>query len=105
MKSQGSDFGFCASIERVSADTCLNGANGWIDIATEAMFLLAARMMTDEGFQQAVLACGTTDELEAVHVAFLGATIREFSREVRAEPARPHMSRSASSPFGKRVAI
>jgi hypothetical protein len=65
------------------ADTRQHVAEGWVEIATEAMWFLAVRMTSDEKFQQAVLACEDTTELEAVQAAFLKATIRDYAHETR----------------------
>jgi hypothetical protein len=67
----------------LGADTRQHIADGWIEIATEAMWFLSGRMMSDKAFQLAVLACEDITELEAVQAAFLKATIRDYAKDTR----------------------
>ncbi|WP_138933473.1 hypothetical protein [Roseovarius arcticus] len=67
-----------------NGDACQHVADSWVDIATDAMCLLAERMVGDESYQQAILACDDISELETVQVAFLKATINEYDIEARA---------------------
>lgn len=67
-----------------NGDVCQLVADSWIDIATDAMYFLSQRMVDDEGFQQAILACDDIHDLEAIQTAFLRKTIRDYGVEARA---------------------
>jgi len=73
-----------ASGENTSGDSCRQIAEGWVDIATDAMCFFVNQMGADPGFQQAVLACDDSAELQAVQAAFLSEAIHAYSTETRA---------------------
>ena len=88
----------------LGTDTSQHIADGWVEITTEAMWFLVGRMISDETFQRAVLACENTTELKAVQATFVKATIRDYAKETReASQIMQSLLMQRTAPIGRKA--